>query len=89
MIRKGKMGKRVKIGEEVTRKKKSRFRAFATRAKNEDFFMQIHYLEEVGAKLNSLLGVPVPIKEADDEGCPRSNVAMSHGAPIRMVEVSV
>ena len=52
-------------------------------------YITLHYLEEVVAKLNSLLGVPVPINEADDDGCPRSNVAISHGAPIRMVEVSV
>ena len=42
-------------------------------------------LEEVGPKLNSLDGVPVPIKEEEDEGCPRlSKVAISQGAPILM-----
>ena len=39
-------------------------------------------LDEDGPKLNSLFGVPVPISEAVDDGCPKSKVAMSQGTPI-------
>ena len=39
-------------------------------------------LDEDGPKLNSLFGVPVPISEAVEDGCPKSKVAMSQGTPI-------